>query len=117
MHPADDVVTARVTAVVPLVRRGLVRAATVAGFTVVPAHMTAAVTLRGDQSEIGSDRSGRSEIDVIIEPGSIVMTVRHPPTLSTLLRLHGLLAALLDSSDAAGDSLIDLAIRRSDGGQ
>lgn len=102
MEAADEVVTARVTTVAPLLRRGLVRAALTAGFTVVPAHVPAQVTLRMNRRHPGAGQADvESDVDIVVEPGSVVVIVRHPPDLSTVVRLHGLLAALLDSRTPA----------------
>lgn len=98
MEAAAQVVTARVTTVAPLLRRGLVRAARTAGFTVVPAHAAAQVTLRMDSHHPDAGQAdGESDVDIVVEMDSIVVTVRRSPDMSTLVRLHGLLAALLDS--------------------
>ena len=93
-------VTARVTAVAPLLRRGLVRAAVAAGFTVVASDAVAQVTIglgeRGEDPRAAAD----VQVDVLVGAGSVVLTVRHAPDVSTALKLSGLLIELLEAPTA-----------------
>ena len=93
-------VTARVTAVAPLLRRGLVRAAVAAGFTVVASDAVAQVTI--GLGERGEDPSATADVqvDVLVGAGSVVLTVRHAPDVATALKLRGLLIELLEAPTA-----------------
>jgi len=93
-------VTAKVTAVAPLLRRGLVRAAVAAGFTVVASDAVAQVTI--GLGERGEDPSAAADVqvDVLVGAGSVVLTVRHAPDVSTALKLRGLLIELLEAPTA-----------------
>jgi hypothetical protein len=101
MGAPTGIVTARVTTVAPLLHRGLVRAATAAGFTVVAADVAAQVTLR--VSERGANRAETEtdgEVDVVVGTGSVVLTVHRVPDVSTALKLRWLLMELLDTPPA-----------------
>lgn len=100
MDEPTSEVTARVTAMAPLLRRGLVRAAVAAGFTVVASDAVAQVTI--GLGERGEDPSAAADVqvDVLVGVGSVVLTVRHAPDVSTALKLRGLLIELLDAPTA-----------------
>jgi len=97
-------VTATVTAVAPLLRRGLVRAAVAAGFTVVASDAVAQVTIglgeRGEDPSAAADVQADVQVDVLVGAGSVVLTVRHAPDVSTALKLRGLLIELLEAPTA-----------------
>lgn len=94
-------VTARVTAVAPLLRRGLVRAAVAAGFSVVASDADAQVTIRlGEPGDATSAEATEVQVDVLVGTGSVVLTVRHAPDVSTALKLRGLLIELLEAPTA-----------------
>src|SRR4051812_37529766 len=98
MERAAEIVTARVITVAPLLQRGLVRAAVAAGFTVVPAHERAHVTLRANGPPTGaSDAEAGDCLDVVVESASVIVTVRHVPDLATVIRLHALLVTILEA--------------------
>lgn len=102
MERAGEVVTARVTTVSPLLRRGLLRAAAGAGFTIVPAHRPADVTLRADaRSREQPEGEVEGGVDIVVEAGLVIVTVRAAPDLLTLLKVHGLLEALLNARTPA----------------
>jgi hypothetical protein len=90
--------TLRVTTAAPLPRRGLLRAATAAGFTVVPSGAAAAVTL-GMREDGGADglATGESGLDISVGEKAVVLTVRRPPDLATVLLIRSLLTELLES--------------------
>ncbi|WP_448627603.1 hypothetical protein [Geodermatophilus sp. URMC 64] len=98
MDAQRTVVTLRVTTGAPLQRRGLVRAATAAGFTVVPPGAAAAVTL-SMREDGGADglAAGEPGLDISVGEKAVVLTVRRPPDLATVLLVRSLLTELLGS--------------------
>jgi hypothetical protein len=103
MDAGDNVLTARVASGSPLLRRGLARAASAAGFVVVPAGSEADVTLgvggTGQAREINRSVVNPARcggVDVRIEAGAVVMTVREVPTIDTLRMLRVLVCELLE---------------------
>lgn len=102
MDRAGEAVTARVTTVSPLLRRGLLRAAAAAGFTIVSAHEPADVTLRADVRSAEADTEvAQAGVDIVVEADTVVVTVRDVPDLATLVKLHGLLGTLFDDRTPA----------------
>jgi hypothetical protein len=98
--PAGEV-TARVTAMAPLLRRGLVRAAVAAGFTVVASDAVAQVTIGlGERGEDPRAAAVGVQVDVLVGVGAVVLTVRHAPDVATALKLRGLLIELLEAPTA-----------------
>src|SRR4051794_814582 len=92
---AGEVVTLGVTTESPLLRRGLVRAATGAGFTVVPDRVTAQVLLHmGPMAAWAQERE--PDVDIAVEAGCIVVTVRRAPSWPAMARLHSLLGSLVE---------------------
>lgn len=92
MNAEERIVTARVVTPAPLLRRGLERAATAAGFTVVDPDTPATVTL-WPADGAGSAPDG---IAVMVARDHLVVTLRCTADLETVLLLHSLLQELLD---------------------
>lgn len=94
-------VTAWVTADTPLLRRGLCRVASAAGFTLVPSPGPADVSLRAHAhlSEPGTAIAGA--VEIVVESSSVVVTLQDVPDLTTLVKVRGLLLALREAETTA----------------
>jgi hypothetical protein len=92
---ADPEVRAQVVPVAPVLRRGLVRAAIAAGFTIVDSVADADVTL-GVGRAGGEETTGRAGVDMVVSRGEVVLRVHRAfdAHLSSMLRV--LVAELLD---------------------
>ena len=85
---------AQIVADVPLLRAGLTRAATHAGFQPVASSETTDIVLRSaDQASRGA------HVDVCVDLGAVTLTVHQPVNDATWQALRSLITQLLETAD------------------